>query len=50
MDAVCDPLTRATQFFAVSAASLGGLRNMQNGGKRARRGIDAWDQVSQMFQ
>ncbi|KAF2657930.1 hypothetical protein K491DRAFT_714059 [Lophiostoma macrostomum CBS 122681] len=30
--------------FAFSAAAVGGLRNMQNGGKRARRGIDAWDQ------
>jgi hypothetical protein len=34
------------QMFAFSAASVGKLREMQNGGKRARRGLDAWDQVS----
>ncbi|KAF2271586.1 uncharacterized protein EI97DRAFT_263362 [Westerdykella ornata] len=30
--------------FAFSAASVSKLREIQNGGKRARRGIDAWDQ------
>jgi hypothetical protein len=31
--------------FAFSAVSVGKLKEMQNGGKRARRGIDQWDQV-----
>ncbi|KAF2749421.1 hypothetical protein M011DRAFT_419734 [Sporormia fimetaria CBS 119925] len=31
--------------FAFSAVSVGKLRQMQNGGKRARRGLDAWDRV-----
>ncbi|KAF2243662.1 hypothetical protein BU26DRAFT_465042 [Trematosphaeria pertusa] len=31
--------------FAFSAVSVGKLREMQNGGKKARRGIDAWDRV-----
>ncbi|KAF2116262.1 hypothetical protein BDV96DRAFT_46962 [Lophiotrema nucula] len=30
-------------FFAFSAASLAGLKSMQNGGKAPRRGLDAWD-------
>ena len=34
------------QFFAFSAVSVGKLREMQNGGKRGRRGVDAWDRVS----
>ena len=38
-------LTRI-QFFAFSAVSVGKLKEMQNGGKRTRRGIDAWDRVS----
>lgn len=33
------------QFFAFSAVSVGKLKEMQNGGKRTRRGIDAWDRV-----
>lgn len=32
--------------FAFSAAAVGKLRHMQNGGKPARRGLDQWDQVS----
>jgi hypothetical protein len=31
--------------FAFSAAAVGGLKNMQNGGKKTRRGLDAWDRV-----
>lgn len=38
-------LTRV-QFFAFSAVSVGKLKEMQNGGKKTRRGIDAWDRVS----
>ena len=34
------------QFFAFSAVSVGKLKEIQNGGKRTRRGIDAWDRVS----
>lgn len=29
--------------FAISGAGLSTLRYMQNGGKRGRRGLDAWD-------
>ncbi|KAF1969586.1 hypothetical protein BU23DRAFT_539521 [Bimuria novae-zelandiae CBS 107.79] len=29
--------------FAFSAVSVGKLREMQNGGKKARRGMDVWD-------
>ena len=32
--------------FAFSAVAVGQLREMQNGGKKARRGLDAWDRVS----
>jgi len=32
--------------FAISGAGLSTLRYMQNGGKRGRRGLDAWDRVS----
>ncbi|KAF9741543.1 hypothetical protein PMIN01_01082 [Paraphaeosphaeria minitans] len=32
--------------FAFSAVSVGKLKEMQNGGKSARRGMDAWDRVS----
>ncbi|KAF2001867.1 hypothetical protein P154DRAFT_521347 [Amniculicola lignicola CBS 123094] len=39
------PYAIMTGMFAISAAGLGTLREMQNGGKRARRGIDRWDQV-----
>jgi len=31
--------------FAFSAVSVGKLKEMQNGGKPARRGLDAWDRV-----
>lgn len=34
------------QMFGVTGATLSKFRNMQNGGKRARRSIDAWDRVS----
>ncbi|KAL5115905.1 hypothetical protein ACEQ8H_006221 [Pleosporales sp. CAS-2024a] len=39
------PYAIMTGFFAFSAVSVGKLKEMQNGGKRARRGIDQWDQV-----
>jgi len=29
--------------FAISGVGLGQLRYMQNGSKRSRRGLDAWD-------
>ena len=32
--------------FAFSAVSVGKLKEMQNGGKKGRRGMDAWDRVS----
>ncbi|KAL1598998.1 hypothetical protein SLS60_008144 [Paraconiothyrium brasiliense] len=32
--------------FAFSAVSVGKLKEMQNGGKKTRRGMDAWDRVS----
>ncbi|KAF2800652.1 hypothetical protein K505DRAFT_141845 [Melanomma pulvis-pyrius CBS 109.77] len=31
--------------FAFSAVAVGSLREMQNGGKKGRRGLDAWDRV-----
>ncbi|KAF2465518.1 uncharacterized protein BDR25DRAFT_295076 [Lindgomyces ingoldianus] len=31
--------------FAFSAGAVGQLKHMQNGGKAARRGLDAWDRV-----
>ncbi|ORY08533.1 hypothetical protein BCR34DRAFT_626193 [Clohesyomyces aquaticus] len=31
--------------FAFSAGAVGQLKSMQNGGKPARRGLDAWDRV-----
>ncbi|KAK3349911.1 hypothetical protein B0T25DRAFT_456971 [Lasiosphaeria hispida] len=31
--------------FGVTGAGLSKIRNMQNGGKRQRRGIDQWDRV-----
>ena len=37
------------QFFAFSAVSVGKLKEIQNGGKRTRRGIDAWDRVSYVY-
>ncbi|EOA92048.1 hypothetical protein ACJQWK_04157 [Exserohilum turcicum] len=37
------PYAIMTGFFAFSAVSVGKLQEMQNGGKRTRRGIDAWD-------
>ncbi|KAF2733434.1 hypothetical protein EJ04DRAFT_513213 [Polyplosphaeria fusca] len=32
-------------FFAVSAAGLAGLKQVQNGGKKPRYGLDVWDRV-----
>ncbi|USP81402.1 hypothetical protein yc1106_08676 [Curvularia clavata] len=40
------PYAIMTGFFAFSAVSVGKLKEIQNGGKRTRRGIDAWDRVS----
>ncbi|KAH5657306.1 NADH dehydrogenase 1 alpha subcomplex subunit 1 isoform A [Parastagonospora nodorum SN15] len=40
------PYAVMTGFFAFSAVSLGKLKEIQNGGKRPRRGIDQWDQQS----
>ncbi|RYN41381.1 hypothetical protein AA0112_g2175 [Alternaria arborescens] len=40
------PYAIMTGFFAFSAVSVGKLKEMQNGGKKTRRGIDAWDRVS----
>ncbi|KZM24225.1 uncharacterized protein EKO05_0005749 [Ascochyta rabiei] len=40
------PYAIMTGFFAFSAVSVGKLKEMQNGGKRTRRGIDAWDRQS----
>ncbi|KAH6633337.1 hypothetical protein C7974DRAFT_412340 [Boeremia exigua] len=37
------PYAIMTGFFAFSAVSVGKLKEMQNGGKKTRRGIDAWD-------
>ncbi|KAH7093088.1 hypothetical protein FB567DRAFT_557134 [Paraphoma chrysanthemicola] len=37
------PYAIMTGFFAFSAVSVGKLREIQNGGKRGRRGIDQWD-------
>ncbi|KAL6707746.1 hypothetical protein ACN47E_003867 [Coniothyrium glycines] len=39
------PYAIMTGFFAFTAVSVGKLREMQNGGKRARRGMDQWDRV-----
>jgi hypothetical protein len=35
--------------FAFSAVSVGKLKEMQNGGNKTRRGIDAWDRVRGSF-
>ncbi|KAF1930067.1 uncharacterized protein M421DRAFT_3825 [Didymella exigua CBS 183.55] len=42
------PYAIMTGFFAFSAVSVGKLKEMQNGGKRTRRGIDAWDRQSRI--
>lgn len=34
------------QMFGITGAGLSGVRAMQNGGKRARHSLDAWDRVS----
>ncbi|KAJ4295224.1 hypothetical protein N0V90_007235 [Kalmusia sp. IMI 367209] len=36
--------------FAFSAVSVGKLKEMQNGGKKGRRGMDAWDRLQQMLE
>lgn len=33
------------QMFSITGAGLSKIRNMQNGGKRQRHGIDTWDKV-----
>ncbi|RII12072.1 hypothetical protein CUC08_Gglean005163 [Alternaria sp. MG1] len=43
------PYAIMTGFFAFSAVSVGKLKEMQNGGKKTRRGIDAWDRCEQRF-
>ncbi|KAH7562221.1 hypothetical protein BM1_01741 [Bipolaris maydis] len=42
------PYAIMTGFFAFSAVSVGKLQEIQNGGKRTRRGIDAWDRTPVM--
>ncbi|CAN9130314.1 hypothetical protein GT037_006600 [Alternaria burnsii] len=42
------PYAIMTGFFAFSAVSVGKLKEMQNGGKKTRRGIDAWDRYSKV--
>ncbi|KNG45884.1 involucrin repeat-containing protein [Stemphylium lycopersici] len=37
------PYAIMTGFFAFSAVSVGKLKEIQNGGKKTRRGIDQWD-------
>jgi hypothetical protein len=32
--------------FGITGAGLSKIRNMQNGGKRARHSVDQWDRVS----
>ncbi|KAG9203693.1 hypothetical protein G6514_002304 [Epicoccum nigrum] len=44
------PYAIMTGFFAFSAVSVGKLKEMQNGGKRTRRGIDAWDRLGSKVQ
>ncbi|OAK96193.1 hypothetical protein IQ06DRAFT_351636 [Phaeosphaeriaceae sp. SRC1lsM3a] len=39
------PYAIMTGFFAFSAVSVGKLKEIQNGGKRARRGMDQWDRL-----
>jgi hypothetical protein len=34
------------QFFGITGAGLSKIRNIQNGGKRARHSIDQWDRQS----
>jgi hypothetical protein len=38
-------LIHRVQMFAFSAVAVGQLREMQNGGKKGRRGLDQWDRV-----
>ncbi|KAF3006492.1 hypothetical protein E8E13_004444 [Curvularia kusanoi] len=40
------PYAIMTGFFAFSAVSVAKLKDLQNGGKRTRRGIDAWDRYN----
>ncbi|KAI4620982.1 uncharacterized protein J4E88_003738 [Alternaria novae-zelandiae] len=39
------PYAIMTGFFAFSAVSVGKLKEIQNGGKKTRRGIDQWDRT-----
>ncbi|KEQ87414.1 hypothetical protein M438DRAFT_362318 [Aureobasidium pullulans EXF-150] len=36
-------------FFGITGAGLSKIRNIQNGGKRARHSIDQWDRQSAQF-
>jgi hypothetical protein len=43
-------LTRSNaQFFGITGAGLSKIRNIQNGGKRARHSVDQWDRQSAQF-
>lgn len=42
-------LTAHLQFFGITGAGLSKIRNIQNGGKRARHSIDQWDRQSAQF-
>jgi hypothetical protein len=42
-------LTAHVQFFGITGAGLSKIRNIQNGGKRARHSIDQWDRQSAQF-
>ncbi|RAL67749.1 hypothetical protein DID88_008482 [Monilinia fructigena] len=35
--------------FGITGAGLSGVRAMQNGGKRARHSVDAWDRQSNLY-
>jgi hypothetical protein len=38
-------LSECVQMFGVTGAGMSKIKNMQNGGKRARRSLDQWDRV-----
>lgn len=40
-----DQILTRQQMFGVTGAGMSKIKNMQNGGKRARRSIDQWDRV-----
>ncbi|EDN90913.1 hypothetical protein SS1G_00313 [Sclerotinia sclerotiorum 1980 UF-70] len=35
--------------FGITGAGLSGMRALQNGGKRARHSVDAWDRQSKLY-